>query len=181
MVIRLKKKFMSILIFLFLYTVVSEKFGLYYYNSNDIESERKTALVVSSEDVKTVELIKIGWEFVNEETKINDIVTEVYSKVYLIVDGYEKSKIYLGSFKGEAFEIQDPKKYILPQDGFLTCEIFSNGECNDFSITRDEENIIVKKRTIGEKNKYSELDEYGFKIVRKIHFDNSFILMKKKK
>lgn len=174
MVMKLKKKFIRILIFLFLYTVVSEKFGIYYYNSKDIESERRTALVASSEDVKTVELIKMGWEFECEESESD----EIYTKVYLIVNRYETSRVYLGSFKGKAFEIQDPKQYVLPQDGFLTCEIFSDGECSDFSITRDNENIIVKKRTIGKNNNDSELDEYGFEIVKKIYCDNNFILMK---
>lgn len=177
---KFKKKLTWVIIFLFLYTVVSEKYELYDMSSNEEELKMETAVASLNTKAKKVELLKVAWEFIAEKENAETNNGEISTKVSLILHGYNEEKILLGTFPGEAFEIEDPKLYVLPQDAILTCEVFSHGLYNDFSITRDKENIIIKKRTPDEKNENDELDDFGFRIIKKIHYDHDFIIIKSK-
>lgn len=182
---KFKKKLTCIIIFLILYTVISEKYDLYYMDSEEKKLEMKATLAGSNTEVKKVELIKVGWEFITEEKDTEGEGKEINTKLSLILNGNKEEKILIGTYPGEGFEINDPKLYVLPQDSVITCEIFSHGLFNDFSVTCDNANIIIKRRTSDKfnengENETGELDDYGFSIFKKIHYDNDFIIIKLK-
>jgi hypothetical protein len=175
----MKKKILWIIIFLIVYTIISEKFHLYTVKEdkdNKIQNYLKNEETLIHDRKK----INISWEFKTKNVDIKNMGKVDLAEIYLLIEDESIDKILLGSFLGKPFEIIDANKYVLPKESILICEVCFDGNCDDFLVSEENNAIIIKHRRIGESIKKKKIDENRFYINKIIYYDKEIYVKRKR-
>lgn len=95
-------------------------------------------------------IIRIGWQF-RSFNKISEDNSEYpYTEVFLLIQGKENEKISLGSYIGDAWEVEDFTNRDLPPEVKIACQSWYAGSGDNLCVTVEDKKLHVKWRLIEE-------------------------------